>query len=148
MGTKITQALQQKLDQTYGAGSAEVFCDEFAEWRNTGAHILFGKDSPYRKPLVDGADLLMHVHLMPSVNKVDHALWMSRWRKRRPASHRTSDYVLVYVADAFGNFLLIQILDEPGAHATALMRTPENKATMGGFAAVAEAFRLDGSIIA
>jgi hypothetical protein len=148
MGIKITQALDTKLDGSYGAGAAQAFCDEFAQWRKAGAHVLFGKDTPYRKPLVDGADKLMHVHLMPSVNKGDHDLWMKRWRLKRPASHRTSDHVLVYVADDHGDWLLIAILDEPGAHAIADMRTPENKATMEGFAAVAEAFRANGAIIA
>ena len=51
-------------------------------------------------------------------------------------------------ADDSGDFLLIAILDEPSAHSIADMRTPENKATMDGFAAVAEAFCLDGSVIA
>jgi hypothetical protein len=90
----------------------------------------------------------MHVHLMPSVNSGDNDLWMKRWRLNRPPSHRTSDHVLVYVADDAGDILLIAILDEPGAHAVADMRTPENKATMEGFAAVAEAFRYNGSIVA
>jgi len=109
---------------------------------------LFGKDSPYRKPKVDGDPKLMHVHLMPSVNKGDNDLWMKRWRLNRPASHRTSDMALVYVLNDAGDFLLIAILDEPGAHAVADMRTPQSKATMERFAAVAEAFCSDGSIIA
>ena len=54
---------------------------------------------------------------------------------------------LVYVASDTGDCLLIAILDEPGAHAVADMRTPENKATMEAFAAVAEAFCDDGSVI-
>jgi len=148
MGIKITQALKTKLDGSYGAGSAQVFCDEFAQWRKTGRHVLFGKDDPYYKPLVDGGKNLMHVHLMPSLNPGDNELWMKRWRLKRPASHRTSDHVLVYVEDDFGDTLLIAILDEPGAHAIQDMRTPENKATMEGFAAVAEAFRANGAIIA
>jgi hypothetical protein len=142
MGTKITQALQHKLDEKYGTGAAQVFRDEFTEWRKSGRHVLFGKDAPYRKPKVDGAEHLMHVHLMPSVNSGDNDLWMKRWRLNRPPSHRTSDH-----GDA-GDILLIAILDEPGAHAVADMRTPENKATMEGFAAVAEAFRYNGSIVA
>ena len=148
MGTKITKALQQKLDSNFGAGSAQVFCTEFDSWRRTSWHVLFGKDSPYRKPKVDGEAKLMHVHLMPSINKGDNALWMKRWTLKRPASHRTSDMALVYVQDGSGDFLLIAILDEPSAHSVADMRTPENKATMEGFAAVAEAFCDDGSIIA
>ena len=147
MGIKITLALQTKLDGSHGAGAAQVFCDEFAAWRKAGTHVLFGKDDPYRKPLVDGEPKLMHVHLMPSVNKGDHDLWMKRWNLKRPSSHRTSDHALVYISDNFGA-LLIAILDEPGAHSVADMRTPENKATMAGFAAVAEAFLANGSVIA
>ena len=147
MGVEITQALQAKLDGSYGAGTAQIFCDEFAAWRKSGANVLFGKDGPYRKPLVDGEPKLMHVHLMPSANRGDHELWMKRWNLKRPASHRTSDHVLVYVADNFGA-LLIAILDEPGAHAISDMRTAKNKATMEGFVAVAEAFLANGDIIA
>src|SRR4051812_23613235 len=111
MGIKITQALNSKLDQNFGAGAARVFCDEFSSWRKAGAHVLFGKDGPYRKPLVDGEERLMHVHLLPGVNKGDHDLWMKRWRLQRPASHRTSDHILVYAADERGDFLLIEILE-------------------------------------
>lgn len=110
--------------------------------------MLFGKDGPYRKPTVDGSPRLMHVHLMPSLNAGDHEVWMKRWTLKRPASHRTSDHALVYVTDDTGDSLLIAILDEPTAHAIADMRTPENKAIMEGFAAVAEAFLADGSVIA
>ena len=85
---------------------------------------------------------------MPSVNKGDNDLWMKRWSLKRPASHRTSDHVLVYAADDLADSLLIAILEEPGAHAIADMRTPENIATMQRFAAVAEAFCNNGSIIA
>lgn len=148
MGTKITKALQQKLDSNFGEGAAQVFCDEFTLWRKTAWHLLFGKDTPYRKPKVDGEQKLMHVHLMPSVNKGDNDLWMKRWTLKRPAAHRTSDTALVYVVSDNGDCLLIAILDEPSAHAVADMRTPENKATMEGFASTAEAFCEDGSIIA
>lgn len=147
MGTKITQALKSKLDGNFGVGAGDAFCDEFVSWRKSGVHVAFGKDSSYRKPLVDGEERLMHVHLIPSVNQGDHDLWMKRWRLKRPASHRTSDHILVYVADDFGDYLLIEILEEPGGHSVADMRTPENVAIMEGFAATAEAFRLNGSII-
>jgi hypothetical protein len=150
MGIKITQALQKKLDDAFGAGAAKVFCDEFAQWRKSGTNILFGRDEPYRRePKVDGDDKLLHVHLMPDieVNPGAHDLWVKRWRRKRPASWRTSDNALVYVSDDAGNFLLIFILDEPGAHEIAQMKTPQNRATMEGFAAVAEAFRHDGSVI-
>lgn len=83
-----------------------------------------------------------------SVNPGAHDLWMKLWRRKRPASWRNSDNALVYVGDDAGNFLLIAILDAPGAHVIAKMKTPENKATTEGFAAVAEAFRFDGSVIA
>jgi hypothetical protein len=148
MGIRTTRALQLKLDTGFGAGAARIFCDEFADWRRMGVHILFGKDAPYRKPKVAGDKDLMHVHLMPSVSKGDNDVWVKKWALSRPASHRTSDHVLVYTEDDSGNFLLIAILDEPGAHAVADMRTPANQALMESFAAIAEAFRHHGAVIA
>lgn len=148
MATRITKALQAKLDSAFGAGSAQVFCAEFSEWRRVGKHVLFGRDGPYRKPKLRDDGALMHVHLIPSLQKWEADRWMRLWKQGRPASQRTSDQALVYAENNAGDYLLIAILDEPGAHAVSDMRTPENKAVMEGFAAVADAFRYDGSVIA
>lgn len=146
-GVVLTAALQQELER-HGQGASQVFADEFAAWRKNGANVLFGKDGPYRKPLVQGEPKLMHVHLIPGLSQTEQDLWIKKWTLRRPASHRTSDHVLVYVIDDYGDALLIAILDEPGAHAIAEMRTPRDAETMEGFAAVAEEYCATGRVIA
>jgi hypothetical protein len=146
MGTKITKALHSKLETTVGKGTADAFASEFAAWKKTGKHFAFGRDSAYREPKVGVEDYkLRHVHLMPGISQKDIDAWERHWKQGR---ERKSDHALVYAADDRGNFLLIGILDEPGAHAVARMKTQKHKATMEGYAAIAEAFRHDGSIIA
>ena len=109
-------------------------------------NFLFGKDAAYISPKVGGDPYrLRHVHLVPLTELEDLEKW-DKAHKRK--SRKTSNRHLVYASDGRGNHLLIYILDEPSAHEVAAMRTPKNKDVMQGFAAVAEAFIFDGSIIA
>ncbi len=82
---------------------------------------------------------------MPVIDKQQLVSWKKFWKFK---GRKTSNRVLVYAADNKGNFFLIFILSEPDAHEIALMKTPAHKEIMEGFAAVAEAFIFDGSIIA
>jgi Toxin YafO, type II toxin-antitoxin system len=107
---------------------------------------FFGKDSAYIKPLVGAIPYaLRHVHLVPIANIEALRKWDSAHRRK---GRKTSDRVLVYTYDQRGNHLLIFVLDEPHAHTIASMRTREGTETMNGFAAVAEAFIFDSSILA
>jgi len=119
----------------------------FQEWTSLPDPYVdefFGKDSAYVRPKVGGKSyVLRHVHLKP-FEPAALTQWESdHWLRTRKVSNR----VLVYASDGKGNHLLIFILNEPDAHAIADMKTAEDKATMEGFATVAEAFNFNGDIL-
>lgn len=146
MAVKITRALQKLLEADGLA--ADELCKQFATWKATDEYgsYFFGKDSAYTTPLVDGEKYrLRHVHLVPMLDKKQLAAWN---RAFRLAKRKTSNRVLIYADDSRGDFLLIFILSEPTAHEIALMKQPTHKALMEGFATVAAAFLLDGSVLA
>ncbi|PTT42367.1 hypothetical protein DBR23_03680 [Acidovorax sp. HMWF018] len=122
--------------------------DEFSAWKARGpageyAFYAFGRDGEYSRPKVLGVNVLRHVHLAPRVDPHEQAEWKRRWRK---GWQKTSDRVLVYAQDQTHGYLLIYILDEPGAHEIAEMRSPEDEKLMKQMAKVASDFIFDGSI--
>lgn len=107
---------------------------------------LFGKDGAYVNPGVDGVQrVLRHVHLVPL--KDPHALrkWDKGWRRR---ARKCSDRHLVYVSDPRHGHLLMWILDEPGSHDIALMKSEDDRQLMRQFAAVAAHFIQTGKVLA
>lgn len=121
-----------------------TYFQEWTELQDQYADKFFGKDSAYVRPAVAGKPyVLRHVHLMPFDPKALRKWESDHWL----GSRKTSDRVLVYASDGSGNHLLIFILDEPDAHAIANMKTAADRATMEGFAAVAEAFMFNGQDI-
>ncbi len=146
MDVKITKALKHAFDEDNL--NSQLFVDLFREWKQSGEFNSydFGKDSAYFKPCVGGKQyVLRHVHLVPIFDKTQLSKWNKGWQFK---SRKTSNRVIIYVDDGKSRFLLIYILSEPDAHDVALMRTQKHKELMEGFAKVAEAFVLDGSIIA
>lgn len=147
MAVRATQKLIEQFDTL---DEFNEFALAFSEWKSSGSKgeyhsFLFGKDSAYISPKVDGVPYtLRHVHLVP----ITQADLLVRWNKDfKTKSRKTSDRVLVYVDDGAKNMLLIFILPEPDAHAIAKMQTVEDKAIMHGFAEVAAAFMDTGEII-
>jgi mRNA interferase YafO len=145
---EITDELQTSLErQDIVPG---VFVSAFADWKadwpkREYSSALFGKDGAYVSPDVDGMRYqLRHVHLVPLVDRVARSQWETALRR---LGKKTSNRVLVYVANGKGAFLLVYILDEPDAHDIAKMKTKAHKEIMLGFAEVAAAFLEDGSII-
>lgn len=132
-------------------GNINTLVAEFDKWKAGGSATeytspLFGKDSAYIEPTVDGKKYtLRHVHLVPVSNLEKLAVW-----KRRHAlkSRKTSDRALIYADDGKGDYLLIYILEEPDGHDIPKMKTKADQETMEGFAEVAAAFIEDGKIIA
>lgn len=127
-----------------------LFIEQFRNWKESGLagednHYLFGKDSAYATPLVDGQKYqLLHVHLVPIINLAQRSKWDVNWQR---GSRRTSDRVLVYAKDR-ESYLLIAILPEPTAHQIASMTHPEDMETMKSFAEIAAQFIFNGEIIA
>ena len=144
MLVKTTNSLKSKFDRENL--DIQLFCEEFKLWKSKDEHSsrLFGKDSAYTTPTVNGEKyILRHVHLIPVMDQKQIDSWYKKFRFK---SRKTSNRVLVYVDDNKGNILLIHILPEPDAHEIAEMKTQKNRETMKGFAAVAEAFIFDGTI--
>lgn len=143
-------ATQKLIEQFETVDDFNEFALAFAEWKNSGSEgeyhsYLFGKDSAYISPKVDGIPYtLRHVHLVP----ITQADLLAKWHKAfKTKSRKTSDRVLVYVDDGAKNLLLIFILPEPDAHDIAKMQTAQDKAIMLGFAEVAAAFLDTGEIL-
>lgn len=128
----------------------ELFVEQFKSWKESGVagednNYLFGKDSAYATPLVDGQKYqLMHVHLVPLINVENKNQWNKNWERK---SRRTSDRVLVYAKDK-DSYLLIAILPEPTAHQVAQMGNKADKDIMTSFAEIAAQFMFNGEIIA
>lgn len=148
MGTKTTKALQNHF--TENNLDITEFIKQFNWWKGRGASgeydsYLFGKDSAYVRPAVDGKEYtLMHVHLVPQSDLKQLEHWKNAYKNRR---RKVSDRVLIYVNDSSGDYLLIYILPEFDAHRIAAMKTKSDKETMEGFAEAASAFIYDGAII-
>jgi mRNA interferase YafO len=147
MVVKTTAKLKSVLDSE--KLDSQLFCNKFKQWKQSKddhGSYHFGKDSAYVTPVINGDKyILRHVHLVPVIDQAQLSLWQKIWRFK---GRKTSNRVLIYVKDRKGNFLLIYILSEPDAHEIALMKTQQHKELMEGFAAVAEAFIDDGSILA
>ena len=147
---RLTRVLAGELDAESG-DAHRLLLESFQTWKRGDeyGHYLFGKDSAYAEPSVDGNRyLLRHVHLAPLSSQEQLKRWNSAWQRR---SRKTSDRVLVYVERIAANrtsYLLIYILPEPEAHVIAAMKTQEHRELMGGFANVAAAFLNSGDVIA
>jgi mRNA interferase YafO len=141
MDVKITKHLEgiffsQKTD-------TNLFIKDFLDWKLQGdigeyESPLFGKDSAYTNPPVNGKKYtLRHVHLPPILDMKKLEFWLRNFERR---GRKTSDRVLIYAKDEMNNYLLITILDEPDAHEIAKMETKNDKRDMIFFAEVAEEF--------
>ncbi len=148
MATYLTGPLRAQLEAV--GGDPDGFAHAFDEWKasfpgSEFSRYLFGKDGAYHSPPVAGKPyLLRHVHLAPLADKDALRQWETDFRRQR---RKQSDRALIYTSDRTRH-LLIYILDDPGAHAIAQMRTPEHAKLMRQFAAVAAEFIATGKIIA
>lgn len=146
MATFCTQAFKDQI-RALGEdpGDWAAYFQEWTTLPDPYVDEFFGKDSAYVRPKVGGKPyVLRHVHLKP-FEPIALKKWESdHWLRTRKVSNR----VLVYASNGKGNHLLIFVLNEPDAHAIADMKTAEDKSTMEGLAAVAEAFNFNGAIIA
>jgi mRNA interferase YafO len=147
MTVNITKALKAALQADNL--DEQILLESFQQWkesRDEYGSYLFGKDSAYTIPKIDGKSYrLRHVHLPPLSTPEPLEVWNKQWQRR---GRKTSDRVLVYVEDDQGNYLLIFILPEPMAHEIAKMQTPAHRQIMESFASVATKFLETGQVIA
>ncbi|WNO03979.1 hypothetical protein [Rhodoferax mekongensis] len=106
----ITNALRGQM-QAWGLDPAELI-EDFTTWKSgpEDDHFTFGSNALGR-----GSKLLHHVHMVPLFVPEAYDQWLVNWENYRP---RTSDRYLFYVDGglAYG-YLLIAIINDPGAHA-------------------------------
>jgi len=149
LATKLTEAIRNQLRES-GLDPTN-FAAEFDLWKSRGPNgeyssYLFGKDGAYGSPEVNGVpNTLRHVHLVPLKDVSTLTRWDKDWRRR---TRKRSDRHLVYVSDPYYGHLLLWILDEPGSHEIALMKSPDARQLMLQFATVADHFIQTGEIIA
>lgn len=149
MATKLTDAIRDQLRES--GEDPTNFAAEFDLWKSRGPNgeycsYLFGKDGAYGSPTVDGTrNTLRHVHLVPLKDVSALSRWDIDWQRR---TRKRSDRHLVYVSDPYYGHLLLWILDEPGAHEIALMKSPDDVELMKQFAAVAARFIRTGEVMA
>lgn len=74
------------------------------------AHKLFCHDVGS-----DPGCYLRHVHFIPT-DSDSQKDWLEMFKDRHKRKRRTSDRYVLYASDASYGFLLIDILDDPGAH--------------------------------
>lgn len=86
---------------------------------------------------------LYHVHLLPQKQQHKRDRWDYLWARPRQRHDRTSDRYLLYAQNAAGDYLLIEILDDPGAH---LLWKPQYKQTLDDYIIVAENFVIFGDV--
>lgn len=115
--------------------------EQFAWWKadpdREFRSFWFGKDGAYQSPDVDGRPYeLRHCHLPPS-SEPAKTRWAAVFKK---LGRKTSDRVLVYARRKNGDYLLIYVLDEPGAHEIAEMRTKDHERLMRALAEMAAVF--------
>lgn len=139
-------SITEHLEQHFLSNNADInsFVNEL-KIKGEYESPLFGKDSGYFKPAINGEKyILRHVHLPPLVDKQQKKKWLSAFKTR---GRKTSNRVLVYVKNDKDNYLLINIFSEPDAHEIAEMKSKENMDIMNFLAKVAEEFIYNNSII-
>jgi len=75
--------------------------------------MWFGRDTPYDEPQLQGRGrLLRHCHLLPMIDGEVRERWLRVFKTK---GEKVSDKALVY-AENNGDYVLLYIFDEPGAH--------------------------------
>ena len=108
---------------------------DFSEWKSGDEfeHPIFCHDQ------VENG--LHHVHMVP-LNKIeDLKKWDAQMVKKHTRHKRRSDRYLLFADGGRFGYLLIQILDDPGAHALW-----KNKAALKNYLTVADNFIFNGSV--
>ena len=107
---RLTSQLDSQL-QLAGNDPNDLIAD-FQDWK-TGApdnSYTFGEDL-----LGIGSSYLYHAHMVPVTVAADLTRWSKAWSQRKK---RTSDRYLFYANGGMREgYLLIALIDDPGAHA-------------------------------
>ena len=109
MEVLITSLLRSRLAESTTL-AVEDLISSFAAWKHNKLteSYYYGKDGLNRN-----STILRHVHLPPCSDEFELQQWDRNWTKYRG---RTSDRYLFYVDRGLDRYLLLYIVDDPGAH--------------------------------
>jgi hypothetical protein len=133
------------VSDAFYASSSDIVRNDlinaFSWWKEDSSREylspFFGKDSALITPTVGGnAYVLRHCHLVPLHSQEALRRWSIEHRRK---SRKTSDRVLIYAQHA-DKYLLIDVVDDPGAHEIMRMSDKRGKSLMQKFAEEANAF--------
>ncbi len=95
---------------SFGITAPQVFIERFLEWKDGGedSSYFFGKDALNRS-----SKWLRHVHMVPIASPDTLEQWNNNWQKYRA---RRSDRYLFYSDGGSFGYLLLGIVNDPGAH--------------------------------
>jgi len=112
----LTGWLEQKLR---AAGlDPQVLVDDFRAWREAPTEsYIFGRDSAGIE-----CRYLFHAHMVPINSEDDLARWKRDYERYR---EMRSDRYLFYARAGQDNYLLIDLIDDPNAHAVWLPKYRE-----------------------
>lgn len=107
------------LGQTYVEFEEHGLKDTIEDIREEFASYKLGNEFDHQWFCHDvGADpgkYLRHVHFIPTAPQSE-AQWLSDFEDRHRYKNRTSDRYVLYACDPRHGYLIIDILDDPGAH--------------------------------
>lgn len=112
---------------------------DFEEWKagHPDDSYIFGHDS-----LGIGTKYLYHAHMVPLNVQAELQEWDKVWERGR--GRRTSDRYLLYAyGGAREGYLLVAVIDDPGAHQ---LWAPQNRALRANLEQVAEDFCVFGTM--
>ncbi|MDD2811747.1 type II toxin-antitoxin system YafO family toxin [Rhodoferax sp.] len=139
MKVHVTSQLSVQL-LAVSQNAEALLVDEFIAWKNgpEDGHYWFSQNK-----LGDDGHLF-HVHLIPNNNATARREWNRLWRGPpvRPWKRR-SDRYLLYADGKQHGYILIALLEDPGAHDLWL---PKNKSLLQDFVIVADNFDFNGSV--
>lgn len=134
---RLTRRLQSQL-RACNLDPLQIAKD-FADWKcgHPDDHYLFGHDC-----LGIGSRHLRHVHMVPLNDEQALRRWNHAWERGR--GRRTSDRYLLYAdGSPREGFLLIAVIDDPGAHE---LWSASNAARRSSLEQVAEDFCVFGIV--
>ncbi len=134
--TPLKAQLSPWLTQAFAAEGldAQRFMDRFLQWKQIGEDesYFFGKDALNLR-----SKLIRHVHMVPLASPQDLAKWDTNWQRGRK---RASDRFLFYVDGARHGYLLLYIVNDPGAHDFLNSPSPDSQAVRKAMQTMADQF--------
>ncbi len=119
---------------------AQHFIGLFLQWKQDGEDesYFFGKDA-----LNLQSSLVRHVHMVPLSTPDALAAWDTNWQRHRK---RVSDRFLFYVDGGIHGYLLLYIVNDPGAHEFLSKKDAANQLVRSAIEAMADEFYHFGTV--